>query len=135
VQQHDVRRRHARGELLARGGGDPLVDAALGLAERPAVARVAVQPVVNALGEVEEVRLAVHHDPAGVDSGALRVADQRAQHLGDAAAECGRVDVPEDTTAQQLVPAGERLTECIHPVGGEDLAEAFRREWGDGDVV
>ena len=63
-----------------------LVDGALGLAQRPAVARRPVQAVVQALGEAEELGVAVDDHPAGVDAGAAHVADQRAQHLGDAAA-------------------------------------------------
>jgi hypothetical protein len=89
VQQHDVVRRHASGELVRGRVGDALVDAPLGVAQRPAVAAVTVQPVVQALGEVEEVGLAVHHEPARIEPGPLDVAHQRAQHLGDAAAARG----------------------------------------------
>jgi hypothetical protein len=37
--------------------------------------------------------------------------------------------------AEQLMPASDRVTELVHSLGGEDLAEAFRREGGDSDVV
>ena len=52
-------------------------------------------------------------DPAGVDPGAAHVADQRAQHLGDAAAAGGRVDVPERASCQQLAPAIDRQPEAL----------------------
>ena len=41
---------------------------ALCVAERAAVARVAVQAVVDALGDAEELRVALDDDPARVDA-------------------------------------------------------------------
>ena len=70
-------------------GQRPLVEVALLGAERAAVAGVAVEVVVEALGQLEELGRLAQHDPARVDAGAADVGEQRAQHLGDAAARAG----------------------------------------------
>ena len=79
--------------------------------------------------------VAADHHPARVDAGAARVADQRAQHLGDAAAVRGRVDVPERPPVEQLAPAGDRVLEVRQALGREDVAEALGVERRDGDVL
>ena len=61
----------------------------------------AVQPVVQSLGDREELLIAVQHQPAGVDPGAAPVGQQRLQHLGDAATLGGGIDVPHDPAGQQ----------------------------------
>ena len=125
VQQHDVRGANALGHQLGVGGAAALVDGALGLAQRSAVAIVSVQPVVQALCDAEELGVALDHDPARIDPTAARVADQRAQHLGDAAAVGGRVDVPERPRLEQLAPAGQRVLEGRERVGGEHGAQTL----------
>ena len=45
------------------------------------------------------------HDPAGVDAGPAGVREQRAQHLGHAAAVGGRVHAPHRAAGEQLVGA------------------------------
>ena len=77
----------------------------------------------------------VDHHPARVKPTAARVADQRAQHLGDAAAVGGRVDVPERPRLEQLAPAGERVFEGRERVGGEHGAQALGVQRSDGDLV
>jgi hypothetical protein len=44
---------------------------------------------MDPLGDMEEVRIAVDHEPASVDPGAPGVGDQRQQHLGHTAAARG----------------------------------------------
>ncbi len=105
----DARTRAASSSALASRA--TFVGHALLVAERPAVAVVSVQPVVQALGDAEELRGAVDHDPARVAAAAARVADQRAQHLGDAATMSRRVDVPEDPRGEQLTAPRERVLE------------------------
>ena len=51
--------------VLARDG---LVDLALARAEPAAVAGHAVQAIVNPLRDAEELRVALNHEPAGIDS-------------------------------------------------------------------
>ena len=135
VQEDDVARPYALRQQLGVLGGDALVDGALGLAQRPAVARVAVQAVVQALGDAEELGVAADGDPSRVDADAAHVADQRAQHLGDAAAVSGGVHVPERPPVQQLAPAGHRVLELRQALGREDVAEALGIERRDLDVL
>jgi hypothetical protein len=59
-----------------------------------------VQQVVQALGHPEELRVAVEHEPAVLDPGALAVGDQGLQHLRHATALRGRVDVPDHPVAE-----------------------------------
>ena len=135
MQEHDIGRRHALGEQLGVLGGDALVGGTLGIAQRPAVAAVAVQAVVQALGDVEELRVAADRHPAPVDADTAHVADQRAQHLGDPAAMRGGVDVPEGPPFEQLAPACHRVLEVRQALGCEDLPEALGVKRRDGDVV
>ena len=114
-------------------GAAALVDRALGSPERPPSSG-AVEAVVEALGDAEEVGVAVDHDPARVEPGAADVADQRAQHLGDAAAVRGRVDGPERPAGEQFPAARDGVLEARQPVRREHAAEALRMEAGDGDV-
>ena len=114
------------------GARDLLVVPPLRGAERPAVALRAVQVVVEPLREGEELRVARQHEPAGVDARAARVREQRAEHLGDAAAGRGRVDAPDRPVPERVprallrhLPLAERrrvehLTEALG-VEGRDL--------------
>jgi hypothetical protein len=136
VQKHDVVGADARRQQLCVGGAATLVDGALGIAQRTAVARVAVQAVVQALGQREELRVARHHHPACVETGATHVTDQRAQHLGDAAAS-SRVDVPERPLIQQLAAARDRALEPCQALGRKHLAEpiGIRNRSGSSSVT
>jgi hypothetical protein len=98
---HDAAR--ARRERL-------LVEAPLALAERPAVAGVAVQVVVEALRDEEELAVLAQDRPARVDADAADVGQQSAQHLRDPAPARGRVDVPDrPSLEEQARPLGEAL--------------------------
>ena len=125
VQQHDVRGANALRQQLGVRGACALVGGALGLAQPAAVALVSVQPVVQALGDAEELTVARRSPPSARRPTAARVADQRAQHLGDAAAVGGRVDVPQRPRLEQLAPAGERVFEGRERVGREHTAQAL----------
>jgi hypothetical protein len=72
--------------------------------------------------------VAGHDEPAGVDAGPARVADQRAQHLRDAAAARRRVHVPERPAVEQLTPAFDRALEAGDGVTADHLAEPLRRQ-------
>ena len=52
-------------------------------AERSTVATRPVEVVVDPLGDLEELGVAVDHDPPGVDPDAADVREQRLQQLGD----------------------------------------------------
>ncbi len=135
VQQHDVSGTNALCHQLSVVLTAALVGSALGLAQPTAVARVSVQSVVQALGYPEELGVARDRYPARITATAARVSDQRAQHLGDAAALGGRVDVPERPRLQQLAPAPERMFKARERVGCEHAAQAFGIKRSDGDVL
>ena len=64
------------------------------LIQLPSVAGLAVEQVMDAFGDLEELVVALDHHPAGVDAGTGQVAEQEVQHLGDPTALLGRVDLP-----------------------------------------
>ena len=71
--------------------------------------------------------VALDHEPAGVDPGAADVGEQRLEHLGDAAADGGRVDV-EDRTAGECLAHGVRSAEeALGPFVADHGREQLRR--------
>ncbi len=58
------------------------------------VARFAVNPVVQALRDSEELSVAIDDQPSDVDGEVFRVSDQNLEHVGDSAAGGGRAEVP-----------------------------------------
>jgi hypothetical protein len=76
VQDHDVAVSHERRESLRRGARGALVDLPLVVAQRPAVAGRAVQPVVQALGDVEEVGLTADDEPASIHARGARIPNE-----------------------------------------------------------
>ena len=133
VQQHHVAFGDAPYELRGTARGVALVDRPLGLAQRRPVVG-SVQVVVQVLGDAEEAGVAADDDPARVQSRAADVADQRSQHLGDAAAARRRVHRPQRVVGQQLLPARDRLLEPREAVGRQHVVEPAGRQRGDGDV-
>ena len=113
VDDHDVTRAHALGERGQVVGQYLLVDGAGGVVERSTVSDGAVQSVVDALGNGEEIGRALDHHPADVNAGAPRVGDQRFEQLRDAAAASGRVHVPDDPAGQKLAGPQDALLECL----------------------
>ena len=128
MQQDDVARPDQRQQLVGVGAQGLLVVAPFGAAERAAVAGRAVKVVVNALRDLEEVRIALDDDPLGIDARTARIRQKSAEHLRDAAAGRGRVDVQHDAPGQQLASGLSRHLEPLgalgsdqrqQPVGGE----------------
>ena len=133
VDDHDVAGAHVAGEPREVLGEHRLVDAAGLLVERAAVALGAVQAVVDALGDGEELGRALDDDPARVDPGAARIADERAQQLHDAAALGGRVHVPDHVAVQEPPALVDRALEPLDLLRGEDRAEAVGAPRRDRD--
>ena len=125
VDQDDVVGTHEREQFVGIAAQRLLVVAPLGVAEGAAVARRAVEPVVNALRDLEEAGVALDHEPADVEPRAASVSQQCLEHLGDAASRCGRVDV-EDRPASH-----RRLGRLGNPlVAGDPLGPDQRLEPG-----
>jgi hypothetical protein len=93
VNQHDITGLYQCAQLLGIPAEHPLVVGPLSLAERAAVAKGAIEPVVDPLGDREELRVALDHQPTRVDPCAASIRQERLQHLGDSAAGRRRVDV------------------------------------------
>jgi hypothetical protein len=102
LEHHDVTGGDERGRLDGRRPPDPLEQRPIRESRMPV--GLAVQHVVEALGEAEERRRSGEHEPAGVDAGGTPVGPERALHLGDAASERGRVDAPDRAPAEQRAP-------------------------------
>ncbi len=126
VEDHDVPRMHELDQLGGVGGQGLVVDLVLGGAQRTTVACETVQAVVNALGDHEELGTAGDHRPSGVDAGAPGIAEQRPQHLDDAAALCGRVHVPDDLTVKITSTVGDQIAQRLELADREHRLEAQR---------
>ena len=124
-------------ELPELGGialGHLVEDAACVIAEIAAVSGRSVQEVVDPLGEDEEVLVALDHHPARVDAGPARVGEERDEHLGNAAALGGRVDVPYDAPVEHLAAAPHGAQHALVVLGREHRFEALQVERADGHV-
>jgi hypothetical protein len=85
------------------------------------VTGLTVEQVMDALGDLEELLVALDHHPAGVDARASQVAEQEVEHLSDPTALLGGVDLPQP-------PAGEPLGRLRQP--GQQAAAALRGKHG-----
>ncbi len=124
VQEHDVLRLDPLDQLARVRLGRRLVDRTRAIVQRPSIAGGAVERVVDPLGQLEELRRSADDQPARVDAGAAGVAEQRLEHLGDAAAHGGAVDVPDDPVAEEVSKLGRRLEERLHRIGADEGLEA-----------
>src|SRR5205823_10715472 len=86
VHQDDVAALDQAHERFSVGFGDPPHDVSFGITESAVVTGFAVQPVVYALGDGEELGVAVDHDPPAVHARALRIPHETMEHLGHAPA-------------------------------------------------
>ncbi len=119
VKEDDVARPERGEHGLGVGPADALEGLALGLAQRPAVPVLAVQAVVQPLGQGEELRRAGDRQPAHRDVEPAREPDPGPEHLGDAAPGRGRVDVPELAPGEQRVRLSQPGFQ-LGPVSGRD---------------
>ena len=90
-----------------------------GRRRRPASRKAVVDP----LRDCEERGIALDHQPARVDARAAGVGEQRLQHLGDAAAARGRVDVQHRATGKRLARSCRGLLEPRHPLRADQRLE------------
>jgi hypothetical protein len=84
-----------------------------------------MQPVVDALGDSEEIGRALDHRPAHVRAGAAGVRHQRLEQLRDAAPSGRRVDVPHDPAGQQLAPIANSLLKGLEALGRQHGPKAI----------
>ena len=106
--------------------------------EAAAVAGVAVEHVVDALGDREELTEPWRrgdHGPADVGAGAARVCHQRTEHFGHTAAGGGRVHIPDCTAAQGSDALAQRAAEGAPDLSPEHVTELGRIAGGDRDCL
>ena len=109
VHDDDVARAHHRRELARRSRARRARRARC--SARRAASRRRRLPwmaLCSRLVSAEELGRPFDHDPARVDAGAARVGEQRAHHLGDAAADRRRADVPHHAPLEQRGAARPR---------------------------
>ena len=120
-------------QLVRVGPEHTLVDLPLLRTERPAVALVSVEPVVDPLGEGEEVFVPFDHRPPGVDPHPGQVAHHRAEQLGHAATLGSGVHAPQDAVAEAVDRFLHRTGESPVAVGAEHPLEPLRLQGRDLD--
>ena len=134
MQQHDIAGAHLPEQLVRIRGEDLSVVAGVGAAQRPAVG-LAVNLVVQPLGDREELRVAADYHPAGRDVQARAVPHEHLQHLSDPAADRGRIDVPDGPPAEPgPEPGGLGEQPCV-PHGPDDRLESGDRGSGHRDLL
>lgn len=97
----------------------------LGGFERAAVARRAVQMIVDALGDFEEAGVAVDDQPSRVDAGASGVREQSLQELGDPASARARVHVDDPPPFEVGAAARGRLGETVGALRADQRGQPF----------
>src|SRR5215216_2540523 len=105
------------------------------LVQLPVVAGLAVQQVVDALGDGKEVLVALDHHPAGIDPRASQVAEQEVQHLGDPTALLGRVDLPQPSAGKPIGRLRQPVQEAAAVVGVKHGLEPSRVKAGYPNVL
>jgi hypothetical protein len=80
---------------------DVVVRIAFGGAQIAAVAGGTVEAVVDALGDAEEGRVALHHGPSAADPAVDQVPEDLMEQFGDPSARVRRVDVPHRVAVHQ----------------------------------
>ena len=135
VQQHDVAVVDQGEHLGDVGADDPFVAGTLVLAEWTAVARVAMQQVVQALRDGEELRLAVEHQPPVLDLRTTPVREQRLKHLGDATTVRRRVDMPDRAVPEGHPSSHRRLRQASGSFGRQDARQQLERQRLDLDFL
>ncbi len=135
VDYDDVSGADQREQLAGVLLSDALEVAALGGTELAAVSGGAVEAVVNPLRDREEVGISFDHEPARVDAGAARVREQCLEHLGNAAARPGGVDVQDGAPGESLSRDLGRLLELRHPLDADQRLQPRRVDRLDVDLV
>ena len=134
MQQHDVARTHLPEQLVGIRGEDLPVVAGVGAVQRPA-GGLAVDLVVQPLGDREKLRVAANHDPANRDVQTRDVPHEHLQHLRDPAADRGRIDVPDGPLAQPVPQPGGRGDQLHITLGPDDRLQHGNWRCGHSDLV
>jgi hypothetical protein len=123
VNERDVAGPDEREDVVGVAPHDALVAAVLGCPELAAVAGRAVEPVMDAFGDGEELGIPLDDEPAGVDPGPAHVGEQGLQHLRDPAAGRCRVDVVHRSSGERLLSGVGDLLEASHALRADERFE------------
>ena len=134
VEEEHVTAAEATGNRLGVLAERVVVGCPLRLAQLATVARPTVQPVVDALRDREERRVAPDHEPASVDAHPPGVAEQRGEHLCDPAAHRRRVDVDDGPSIQNAPGSRDRRQQPVDPPAADDRLETNRIDRGEFDL-
>ena len=115
-------------------GEHPFERGVLGGTERPIIAPVPVQAVVQALRDGEELRLAVEHEPPVLDARSSPVRQQGLEHLGDAATVGRRVHVPDRAVPERRACSRRCLEHVVGPFRGQDPRQQLEGDRLDLDL-
>ena len=110
---------------------DRLVEGVLDQTQITTVPGIAVQPVVNALGQAKELLGGLNHEPARIDRRAPDERQQRREHLRDSSAPRGGGHVPDRSTFEKLPCAIGGLEKAAELIRVEDHPEAIESFWLD----
>ena len=129
VDDHDVASSDRTADECAVGRERLLVDRALFLAELSAVAWRAVETIVDPLCHGEELAVALDDDPLGFETDPTHVAEQRREHLRDAAAGGCRVHVDDASSPEERAESRRGLEERVDPGLSNERLEPARVDW------
>ena len=121
-------RSHGDGQFLCVGKRHRLVHLAFARPELTAVTGLAMQEVVEPLGDGEELGRPLNRHPTHVEAGAAGVGGERPQHLRDPAALGRGVHVPHCATVEKRTRGFEGVTELGPVVWFQHRLESVRRE-------
>jgi hypothetical protein len=125
VANHDVSGASQGLERQRIGSRHLLENGRLLRAERRPVTYRTMERVVQPLRDPEELRGRVQHEPANADAQTASVTEERAQHLGNAAARGRRVHVPNGAGPQKIPNRGDPPFERFQPLGAEQRFEGL----------
>src|SRR5262245_5772151 len=135
VEEDDVARPDESEELLGVRSKDLFIVAVLRGAEGAPVTRRAVEVVVDPLGDGEEAWVPFDDDPLGVNPRTAGVRQERAEHLRDAAAGRGGVDVQDSATCEPFAGGLRRCLEPFRSLRANERKQARRRACGEADLL
>ena len=131
VDEHDVAASNDAAQPLGIHRRDPVVVRPLGGTEGATVTRRAVEAVVDALRDREELGITRDHDPIHLDPEPARIPEQGRQHFRNPSALRGRVNAHDASAADTLPKLGGRRKKRRQALLANDRLQPARVERHD----